>query len=198
MNPRVFLLVSLLAAAAAGAGCSLLPAPKPDPTRFFVLAAEPGASAPARGAVALRPVELAAYLRQPALVVRRGGHEVTFREAARWGEPLEQGVTRVLGENLRRLGLVPANRGGEADAAILVVRVLAAEGTASGGVEFRAAWELTRRGAAPVGGECRAPGLTWDGRDEAGLAGSLSAAVAGLAAEIAARWPAGPDLAGAR
>jgi hypothetical protein len=197
MNPRVFLLVSLLAAAA-GAGCSLLPAPKPDPTRFFVLAVEPGASAMARGAVALRPVELPAYLRQPALVVRRGGNEVTFREAARWGEPLEQGLARVVGENLRRLGLAPSNRGGDADAAILVVRVLAAEGTASGGVEFRAAWELTRRGAAPVGGEFRAPGLTWDGRDEAGLAGSLSAAVAGLAAEIAARWPAGPDLAGAR
>jgi hypothetical protein len=189
MTPRVFLLVSLLAAAA-GAGCSLLPAPKPDPTRFFVLAVEPGASAPARGVVALRPVELAAYLRQPALVVRRGGNEVTFREAARWGEPLEQGVARVLGENLRRLGLVPANRGGDADAAILVVRVLAAEGTASGGVEFRAAWELTRRGAAPVSGEFRAAGLTWDGRDEAGLAAGLSAAVAGLAAELAGQAPA--------
>jgi uncharacterized lipoprotein YmbA len=168
----------------------LLPAPKPDPTRFFVLAVEPGASAPARGVVALRPVELAAYLRQPALVVRRGGNEVTFREAARWGEPLEQGVARVLGENLRRLGLVPANRGGDADAAILVVRVLAAEGTASGGVEFRAAWELTRRGAAPVSGEFRAAGLTWDGRDEAGLAAGLSAAVAGLAAELAGQAPA--------
>ncbi|MFM9092793.1 MAG: membrane integrity-associated transporter subunit PqiC [Verrucomicrobiota bacterium] len=184
MNPRAFLVVALLAAAAAGAGCSLLPAPKPDPTRFFVLAAEPGEAAPARGSVVLRPVEVPAYLRQPALVVRRGGHEVAFREAARWGEPLEQGLARVLGENLRRLGLAPAQRGGEADAAALVVRVLAAEGTAAGGVEFRAAWELTRRGAAPVGGEFRAAGLTWDGRDEAGLAAGLSAAVAGLAAEI--------------
>jgi uncharacterized lipoprotein YmbA len=187
MNPRLFLLASLLVVAAAGAGCSLLPAPKPDPTRFFVLASEPGEGAPARGVVALRPVELAAYLRQPALVVRRGGHEVTFREAARWGEPLEQGIARVLGENLRRLGLAPANRGGEAEAAVLIVRVLAAEGTAAGGVEFRASWELTRRGAPSVGGEFRAAGLAWDGRDEAGLAGSLSAAVAALAAEIAGR-----------
>ncbi|PAW80857.1 MAG: hypothetical protein B9S27_05250 [Opitutia bacterium Tous-C8FEB] len=190
MNPRVFLLVSLLAAAAAGAGCSLLPAPKPDPTRFFLLAAEPGEAAPARGTVALRPVEVPAYLRQPALVVRRGGNEVTFREAARWGEPLEQGFARVLGENLRRFGLPPTPRGGEADAAALVVRVLAAEGTAAGGVEFRAAWELTRRGAAPVSGEFRAAGLTWDGRDEAGLAAGLSAAVAGLAAELAGQVPA--------
>ena len=115
---------------------------------------------------------------------------MTFCEAARWGEPLEQGVARVLGENLRRLGLVSANRGGDADAAILVVRVLAAEGTASGGVEFRAAWELTRRGAAPVSGEFRAAGLMWDGRDEAGLAAGLSAAFAGLAAELAGLWPA--------
>jgi len=190
MNSRVFLLLALLVAGAAGAGCSLLPAPKPDPTRFFVLAAEPGEAAPARGTVALRPVEVPAYLRQPALVVRRGGHEVTLREAARWGEPLEQGLARVLGENLRRLGVAPAPRGGEADAAALVVRVLAAEGAGAGGVEFRAAWELTRRGAAPVGGEFRAAGLTWDGRDEAGLAAGLSAAVAGLAAEIAGQVPA--------
>ena len=189
MNPRALSLVFLLAAAAAGAGCSLLPAPRPDPTRFFLLAAEAGDGAPARGAFVLRPVELPAYLRQPALVVRRGGNEVTFREAARWGEPLEQGVARVLGENLRRLGLAPAVRGAEADAATLVVRVRAAEGTAAGGVEFRAAWELTARGAAPVTGEFRAVGPGWDGRDEAGLASGLSAAVAGLAAEIAGRWP---------
>lgn len=185
MNPRVLLLVSLLVAVAAGAGCSLLPGPKPDPTRFFVLAAERGEASPPRGVVVLRPVELAAYLRQPALVVRRGGSEVTFREAARWGEPLEQGLARVLGENLRRLGLVPAGRGSESDAAPLTVRVLAAEGTSAGAVEFRAVWELTRRGGAPVGGEFRAAGLTWDGRDDAGLASALSAAVSGLAAEIA-------------
>ena len=191
MIPRAFLLVSLLAAAAAGAGCSLVPSPQPDPTRFFLLAAEPGEAAPARGVVTLRPVELAAYLRQPALVVRQGDNEVKFREAARWGEPLEQGVARVLGDNLRRLGFAPSARGGEADAATLVVRVLAAEGTAAGGVEFRALWELTRRGAPPVGGEFRAPGLRWDGRNEAGLAAALSAAVAGLAAEIAGQVPAG-------
>jgi len=190
MNSRVFLLVALLVAAAAGASCSLLPAPKPDPTRFFVLAAENGEAAPARGTVALRPVEVPAYLRQPALVVRRGGHEVSLRQTARWGEPLEQGLARVLGENLRRLGVTLAHRGGEADVAALVVRVLAAEGTAAGGVEFRAAWELTRRGAAPVGGEFRSTGLTWDGRDEAGLAEGLSAAVAGLSAEIAGQIPA--------
>lgn len=191
MHPRAFLLVSLLAAAAGAAGCSLLPAPQPDPTRFFVLAAEPAEAAPARGVIMLRPVELAAYLRQPALVVRRGGHEVTFREAARWGEPLEQGVARVLGEQLRRSGLSLAARGGEGDAATLTVRILAAEGTAAGGVEFQARWELTRRGGAPAGGEFRAAGLRWDGRDEAGLASALSAAVAGLAAEIAGQVPAG-------
>jgi uncharacterized lipoprotein YmbA len=191
MIPRAILLVSLLAAAAAGAGCSLVPAPQPDPTRFFVLAAEPGEAAPVRGSVALRPVELAAYLRQPALVVRRGGHEVTFREAARWGEPLEQGVARVLGEQLRRSGLAPAGRGSDGEPATLTVRILAAEGTAAGGVEFRAVWELSRRSVPPLGGEFRAAGLTWDGRDEAGLAAALSAAVAGLAAEIAGQMPAG-------
>jgi uncharacterized lipoprotein YmbA len=191
MNPRAFLLASLLAAAAAGPGCSLVPAPKPDPTRFFVLTADLAEAAPVRGMVALRPIEVPAYLRQPALVVRQGDNEVKFREVARWGEPLEQGLARVLGEQLRRLGWVPAARGHDGEAASLAVRVLAAEGTAAGGVEFRAVWELTRRGAKPLSGEFRAAGLRWDGRDEAGLASALSAAVAGLAADLAGQVLAG-------
>lgn len=191
MNPRAFLLASLLAAAAAGPGCSLVPAPKPDPTRFFVLTAAPAEAAPVRGMVALRPIEVPAYLRQPALVVRQGDNEVKFREVARWGEPLEQGLARVLGEQLRRLGWVPAARSHDGEAASLAVRVLAAEGNAAGGVEFRAVWELTRRGATPLSGEFRAAGLRWDGRDEAGLASALSAAVAGLAADLAGQLLAG-------
>ena len=141
--------------------------------------------------VLVRPIELAGYLRSPPLVVRRGDHEIEFREYARWGEPLEQGIGRVLREELRGRGAaVVGGAGRESSAAEchLSVRVLACEGTAAGAVEFRAAWELTKTGDKPgliVGGEYRTEGFRWDGKSEATLVARLSEAVAGLAGEIA-------------
>ena len=77
------------------AGCNVVPPPQADPTRFYVLAS-PAPAVP--GGVTklkrlnLRPVDVAAYLRSRPIVVRRGDNEVQFRDFARWGEPLEQGV----------------------------------------------------------------------------------------------------------
>ena len=140
----------------------------------------------------LRPVEVAGYLRSRPLIVRRGDNEIEFREYARWGEPLEQGIGRVLREELRARGsVVPGSPGRDSPAFDyhLTVRVLACEGTAAGAVDFRAVWELTKAGDKPVaaaGGEFRAEGLRWDGKSEASLAARLSEAVAELATEIAA------------
>ena len=88
-------------------GCSLIPEPKADPTRYYVLttATAAPASAGGLGTLQLRPVEVAGYLRNPAMVVRRGEHEIEFRDVARWGEPLELGIARVLGEELRARGV---------------------------------------------------------------------------------------------
>lgn len=198
MNAR---LASLLRPAAAGclvatlAGCSLFPEPKPDPTRFFVLTTSASGAAAAAvsssPALLLRPVEVAGYLRNPPLVVRRGDNEIEFRDYARWGESLEQGIGRVLSEELRARGVavtLGAGRDRAGSERHLNVRVLACEGTAAGGVEFRVAWEIAKPGAtaASAGGEFRATGLRWDGKSEATLAASLSEAVAALAAEIAA------------
>jgi uncharacterized lipoprotein YmbA len=74
----------------------------------------------------------------------------------------------------------------------LNVRVLAAEGDASGAVLFRAVWELTAPGSKPgevSRGEFRARDQRWDGKNEAALAAELSKAVSALAAEIAAALP---------
>ena len=194
-------------AAVAGAlllgGCLSVPIPQAeaDPARFYVLNAVTPASAAVEGAatapvVQLLPVEVATYLRARPLVVRRGDNEIQFREFARWGEPLELGVARVLREELLARGAAGGVNFGAVHAAqaparvALTVRVLACEGTAEGGVLFRAAWEL-----APVQaeanvetkrGEFRAQNLRWDGKSEGSLAGQLSVAVAGLAGEIAA------------
>lgn len=120
------------------------------------------------------------------MVVRRGASEIEFREHARWGEPLEQGVARVLSAGLRARGMnvVPAG----AAASVLAVRVLACEGAADGTVIFRATWELTG-GTAPSVGDFSASGLRWDVKSEASLASQLGAAVLALADEIAATAP---------
>lgn len=177
-------------------GCISVPIPQAekDPTRYYVLGGggAPVAALPADApAVHLRPVEVASYLRAKPVVVRRGDHEIEFREFARWGEPLDVGVGRVLREELAARGV---RAGAAAGGRALAVRVLACEGAADGTVIFRAVWELTGNGAAgdakagpaaPVGGDFRATGLRWDGKAEASLAAQLSAAVTALAQEIA-------------
>lgn len=184
-------------------GCSVIPKAQKDPTRFFVLSA-PKADASAQAAenaptLRLRPIEVASYVRTRPMIVRHGDNELEFRDFARWGEPLEQGIARVLREELlaRGAGAVALSNaresGGIADYE-LSVRVLACEGESDGGVNFRAVWKLTpvetKAGAeveaeSSASGDYRATGLRWNGRDEATLAARLSDAIGGLAAEIA-------------
>lgn len=186
---------------AALAGCSLLPAPQSDPTRFYVLS--PPVSRPAsvggvegKGpTIHLRPIELATYIKAKPIIVRHGDNEVEFRDYARWGEPLERGIGRVLREELVARGAAGAvllsglrvfNVNYDYE---LAVRVLACEGQADGTVIFRAAWELSTTGASPrivARGEFQPTDLKWDGKNESSLVSGLSTAVAGLAGEIAA------------
>jgi uncharacterized lipoprotein YmbA len=197
MNTRVALVWGMIAAGGLlgmGGGCKLLPEPQADPTRYYVLTARAGGGAAiASAAVQVRPVEVASYLRNRPLVVRRGEHEIAWRDYARWGEPLEQGIGRVLLEELRSRGVAAVAAGGpgrEGPAAErqLTVRVLACEGAADGAVLFRATWELATIGPKPAvtaRGEHRAAGLQWDGKTEAALVARLSEAIGGLASEIA-------------
>ena len=193
---RVVLGLQLAAVALLFASCSLPPA-QSDPTRFFVLstpavAPETGAKGPA---VHLRPVELASYIKAKPMIVRRGDNEIEFREYARWGEPLELGIGRVLREELLARGaasavLASGLRAVDVDYDYeLTVRVLACEGGADGAIYFRAAWELSTAGTAPkvvAHGDFHPADLRWDGKNEAALAAQLSQAVASLSGEIAA------------
>jgi uncharacterized lipoprotein YmbA len=128
------------------------------------------------------------------MVVRRGGNEIEFREFARWGEPLEAGVGRVIREELLARGAAAAVQlpGGRRESAVatfeLALRVLAAEGGRDGSVQFLAGWELMAMadGTVTARGDFRADGQRWDGKSEAALAARLSEAVAALAGEIAA------------
>jgi len=202
MNARAAFSACLLSAVSGLvllSGCSLLPEPKPDPTRFYVLSTSTDGGGPAAAgapSVHLKPIDLANYLRARPLIVRRGNNEIEFREFARWGEPLELGIGRVLREELLARGAASAvsAAGVRRDAAPvdfqLAVRVLACEGAASGAVDFRSVWELTSGAANGEGkpiarGDFRAADLRWDGKSEASLAAQLSQAVSALAAEIA-------------
>ena len=49
----------------------------------------------------LREIELPEYLKDSRLVVRPTSHTIKFREVDRWGEPLEDGIARVLAINLQ-------------------------------------------------------------------------------------------------
>lgn len=180
-----------------------------DPTKFFVLSvpaeATPNAQTPAAAAeasapaVRLRPVELPSYLRSRPMVVRRGPNEISFQEYARWGEPLEQGIARVVREELLARGAAKSvDAGGlrPSDAGevkyVIGIRVLACEGNANGTVNFEASWEIAPNdpnAGAPVRGDYHPADLKWSPRHDESLAAAISHAVAGLADEIAAALP---------
>jgi uncharacterized lipoprotein YmbA len=89
------------------AACSLL-APRPDPSRFFVLDAMPTASATAGVAarrsntllVGVGPLTFPSYLRRTEIVTRLGPNRVTFSDTARWAEPVESSFPRLLSRDL--------------------------------------------------------------------------------------------------
>jgi uncharacterized lipoprotein YmbA len=90
-------LLAVTAVVAGLAGCASAP-----PTSYLLSA--PAATA-APGAhhspvVAVGPVALPSYLDRSGIVVRRPGDEIVISTDHRWGEPLGDGVARVLAENL--------------------------------------------------------------------------------------------------
>jgi uncharacterized lipoprotein YmbA len=190
MTPRP--LAPLLAAALL-AGCSLLPAPRPDTTRHFLLEGTAPAAAPAPGAprVGLRRVEVPVYLRGRAMVVRSGGNETRVLPEARWAEPFEAGLARVLRDRLAAGVAVhaqPFPAAVERDYDVSVV-VSAAEG-GDDGVRFAATFEVVRPsdGAVVARRAFVAPVTPWEG-DPARLTAQLSVAAAALATEVLAALP---------
>lgn len=185
------------------AGCSLpIPPAQPDLTRYFVLqpAVNPaGAPEHARlPVIRLESVDVPAYLGDKPLAVRRGANEIHYLDAARWAEPLDQGLQRNL-----RLGL--AARPGQTivsryDSTAkwdydLKVRVTACEGTEDGHVRFAADWVLapaTDSNLPRKAGAFTAQDLTWDGKSPGSLVAALSQGVTQLCDALAAAVTAAP------
>jgi uncharacterized lipoprotein YmbA len=186
-----------------------LPPPQPDPTRYFVLTGP--APAPTAGGAAsaddlrigLQSVELAKYLKSPDLIVRQGTNELVLQDYARWAEPLDAGIARLLRERLQAVDGVgqiylqpfPLDANRDYDVAVTVLRCEGA--TTAGGdhvARFAATIEITTTGDHAHLVTRRtfvAPEAKWDGKDFARLAGLLSADVEALGQEVASALPNG-------
>jgi len=187
--------------------CSLpLPQAQSDLTRYYLLTstdirpATDTAPAVKPWVVGMRAVDMPAYLQGKSFAIRSHTNEIMFLDFVLWGEPLDQGVARVLAENLRslknvaRVSLPPFRADEQRDFEILV-QVSACEGTADGDVRFAATWRILAPGGSAgtvAEGNYAASGLRWDGRDHGQLAARLSEALAGLSRDIVAALPKEP------
>jgi uncharacterized protein len=98
-----------LATSFVAAGCSPL-APRPDNTRYFILA--PLAKADAQSAasnahqpltIGVGPIDFPDYLRRTQVVTRTDANQIKLSSESRWAEPLDKNFERTLCENLSAL-----------------------------------------------------------------------------------------------
>lgn len=148
----------------------------------------------------MKPVELAAYLRSKAMVVRTGTNEIHFADFDRWAEPLDQGISRVMKETLssaRNVESVALNSHGDDTLDYEVaIRILACEGVrlgnGSGSIRFAVTWEARSVGTNSTvtnRGVFTAHPVAWDGKDYGQLAERLSEAVADASKALAGDLP---------
>ena len=124
------------------------------PNRFYTLAplaalqngADPVGAG--RGAsIVLGPVTIPGYLDRIQIVTRRGSEEIELGEFDRWSDPLKDGTTRILGENLaallreNRVSVLP-RRGSEPVKYSVAVDVARFEGIGGGQVALDARWRI--------------------------------------------------------
>ena len=100
MNPLRFARAAVILLVVLGAGgCLTL---SPPPRAYLLSAVRPSAAPTAvgRAVIGVGPVTVPAYLDRAPIVVRTGDGEVRLSGEDRWVEPLRDGVTRTLAENL--------------------------------------------------------------------------------------------------
>jgi uncharacterized protein len=114
MNGARFETLLIALAVSMSAGCSSVLAPRPDPSRFFALSAETGASSEGStqnvAAVAsltygVGPVRIPDYLDRNEICTRLSASELSYSPTDRWAAPLRASIPTVLAQDLaRRLG----------------------------------------------------------------------------------------------
>lgn len=201
--------ITLAAALLAIAGCSIVPQPKADPTRYYVLTTPAANNTPqasgnetisSKPFLALRAIEIPAYLRtRQNIAVRHGTNEIVYQEFSRWAETLEAGITRIVSERLIATNSVsgvelrPGRVKRDYDVGI---RIIECEGVvlstgASPVTRFTAEYKITSPGGETTTDirQFTAPAADWDGKDIPALAALLGEAAAALADDIAKNLP---------
>lgn len=154
LGPRSWIVAALVLAVA---GCSVIPQPKPDQSRFYVLTAvnsgaQDTTAAGARDGLSgislgIGPIQLPAYLDRSQIVTRVSPNRVTMSETDRWAEPLSGSFAQALAQNLQaELGIrgiffFPWYQSDHVDRQIRI-DISRFEGNASGSAELRAHWEI--------------------------------------------------------
>ena len=201
--PRTIMLLLGLSAA----GCSVLQ-PHADPTRFYMLTTRPQAPESAdrgkrkRWKIGLRPIEVPAYLRSKAMVVRTQVNEVTFADFDCWAEPLDQGIARAIKDALSSAGNVESvtlnSFGSDTLDYQLAIRILACEGVraadGSSAIRFSMTWEVrsvAANSAVTKRGVFTAPPAAWDGKDYGQFAERISDAITSAGKALARALPTG-------
>lgn len=207
VRPRLPIARLLLGTALLGlAGCQIIPDPAPDATRFYVLTGPLPAQAASFTlgplSLGLKAVSVAPYLRSRSMPLRTDEHEITYNDYARWAEPLDQGISRILQGRLLLAPAVgrvyahpfPFDQPRDFDIAVSIVRCESVREGRSLVARLAALIEITRvsDGTVLTRRVFAAPDIPWDGRDHAALAAALSTSVDRLASEVIAQLPAGP------
>lgn len=187
MRPAVALAASLSLA-----GCLSLGA-RPERTRYYVLAAEVSAAAPARPAIpelGVGPVRLPAYLDRREIVTRAGAVRLEVASLDRWAAPLDELFADVLAEDLR--AAVPAREvlvwpwfAGTPPEWSVSVDVLRFDGEADGTAVLEARW-IVRRGGAPAKRGSTVARERGPATEMAATVAALGRALGALARDIAA------------
>jgi len=140
-----FVALTICAALVLASGCASTP-----PSRFYTLSAVAvPAAAPSNVSVAVGPVSVPADVDRPQFVVSAGPNQVRLDEFNRWASPLQNGISRVVAENLvmllgtPRVTLYPQTLSADADyrAAIEVQSFASAPGEAA---MLDAVWTVRR------------------------------------------------------
>ncbi len=167
----------LLPALLALGACSL-PQAQPDPVHYYTLTAAPAETAVRTGGVQVRPVRLAGHLRSRAFALRVSDHEVRYSDFARWAEPLDEAITRIL---RARLADLPGGR-------TVSVEIIRCEPLLhqDGAVDFAATYTIQKDNGTSQSGDIAFTNVAnpWDARNPATLVPLLQQAIDKLAASL--------------
>lgn len=197
MRRHLVRLIVLLMLPIATGGCIRLGDNPAQPIRYFTLQplsrpTDPAVSSRAEElTVGVGPVRLPAYLNRPQIMVRTGPNEYRIAEFARWAEPLEESLPRVLAENLSilldsdRIVRYPWRRSNPPDLQ-LSMEVLRLDAGEDGEVRLVVHWRLLTKRDGEILVKQSSFSEPAPAEDFGALTGAVSRTVAALSREAAA------------